>query len=178
MTSFITDQRTKETIYGSRYQARFPIHLPIEKIDLYKWVTEMSEADYLSYSTAHKVLGSHFEGETFYMHNVEYIGNESIIQHYKLLYHTKKHVQFYSPHSMAYVLRWFPAEVGVPWEMQVKSTSDNTSELLCLIGADFPNSFLKWGAWLNGVGGFFLKNHLKQEGAAFAKDIETKFKAA
>lgn len=112
----------------------------------------------------------------FYTINVENIGNETIVQHYELKYHTASHVQFYSPNSVAYIMRWFPATVGVPWEMQLRATSGNTCELTCMIGADFPNLFLKLGAWLNGFGGFFLKRHLQQEGNAFAKDIEKKFR--
>jgi len=44
------------------------------------------------------------------------------------------------------------------------------------VGADYLNPFLKVAAWLNGLGGMFLKKHLKNEGKAFAKDIEEKFR--
>jgi hypothetical protein len=72
-------------------------------------------------------------------------------------------------------MRWFPAKVGVPWEIRINATSANTSVLICLIGADFPSLFLKIAAWLNGLDGTFLKRHLKEEVEAFAKDIERKF---
>jgi len=36
---------------------------------------------------------------------------------------------------------------------------------------------LKIAAWISGLGGFFLKKHLKKEGVAFAGDIESKFRA-
>jgi hypothetical protein len=39
-----------------------------------------------------------------------------------------------------------------------------------------PNLFLKVAAWLNGLGGMFLKKHLRKEGKAFARDIKQKFK--
>ncbi|MEJ0057668.1 MAG: hypothetical protein WDN75_19690 [Bacteroidota bacterium] len=104
-------------------QAAFPINLPAEKIDLYKWVTEMSDADYRSYSKSHLAMGSFFDNGVFHTINVENIGNETLIQNYELKYHAPDHVQFYSPRSTAYVLRWFPATVGVPWELQVRATS-------------------------------------------------------
>jgi hypothetical protein len=43
------------------------------------------------------------------------------------------------------------------------------------VGVDFPNVLLKAAAWLNGLGGLFLRRHLNKEGKAFAKDIEQKF---
>jgi hypothetical protein len=32
------------------------------------------------------------------------------------------------------------------------------------------------GAFINGLGGLFLRRHLKEEGEAFARDIEQKFR--
>jgi hypothetical protein len=32
--------------YSARYVQSFPVNLPAEKIDLYKWLTEMTDADY------------------------------------------------------------------------------------------------------------------------------------
>lgn len=175
MNTQFFQQKSLDTKYSARYMASFPINLPIEKIDLYKWVTEMSDADYSSYSKAHQAMGSFFRDGGFYMLNVENIGNETLIQHYELKYHAPDHIQFYSSHSKAYVMRWFPAEVGVPWEMQIRPISATISELTCMIGADFPTLFLKVAAWLNGIGGRFIYRHLIEEGNAFAKDIERKF---
>lgn len=148
----------------------------MEKIDLYKWVTGITNADYTSYSTAHKAMGVFFRDGVFHMLNVENIGNETLVQHYELIYHTSDHVQFYSDSTVVYVLRWFPTTVSVPWEMQVRPVTATTSELICMIGADFPSRFLKYAALANGFNGYFLTKHLKAETKAFAKDIEEKFK--
>jgi hypothetical protein len=59
--------------------------------------------------------------------------------------------------------------------MQIRPVSKDTCELVCLVGADYPNALLKAASWLNGLGGLFLKKHLRKEGKAFAKDIEQKF---
>lgn len=64
----------------------------------------------------------------------------------------------------------------VPWEMQVRHVTATTSELICMIGVDFPSGFLKFAALANGFNGYFLTKHLKAETKAFAKDIEEKFK--
>jgi len=158
-----------------RVTRSFPIHLAKEKIDLYRWVTEMTPAEYESYSTGHRAMGSSFHDGSFHMVNVEMIGNEMIVQHYRLLEHRPDRVAFYSAGTRAYVLRWFPAKVGVPWEMELKATGPDACELVCTIGADFPNVMVAFGAFLNGFGATFLRRHLVQEGVAFARDIERKF---
>jgi len=175
MTSKLFQQKSLDTKYSARCVASFPINLASEKIDLYKWVTEMTNADYGSYSKAHLAMGSFFKDGKFCMMNVENIGNETLVQHYELEFHAPNHIQFYSSRTKAYVMRWFPAKVGVPWEMQIIATSATTSEFTCIIGADFPTLFLKVAAWLNGFGGTFLHRHLLEEGKAFANDIEKKF---
>lgn len=176
MNASIKSQKSPNTKYGVIYIERFAISLPAEQIDLYKWIKEMTESDYKSYSPAHLAMNSYFENGVLLMTNVECIGTDMIVQHYELKNHSAKHVQLYSAKSDAYIVRWFRVVVGVPWEMQIMPTSNDTCELICLIGVDYPNPVLKIAAWLNGLGGMFLKKHLRKEGKAFAKDIERKFK--
>lgn len=177
MTKRLFPQKTPGTKYCTRYVQSFLINLPVEHIDLHKWITGMTDADYASYSKAHKAMGSFSKDNTFYMKNVENIGIETIVQNYELKFHAPNHVQLYSPRTVAFIMRWFPATVGVPWELYVQPVSANSSRLICLIGADFPNRLLKIGAWFSSFGGLFLRRHLKKEGEAFARDIEMKFKA-
>jgi hypothetical protein len=160
-----------------RLTRSFLINLPKENIDLYRWVTEMTPADYESYSKAHRAMGSFFQDGEFHMVNVENIGNEMIVQHYQLVGHRPDRIVFYSKATNAYVLRWFPATVGVPWVMELQPVQTGRCKLVCTIGADFPNVMVAFGAFMNGLGGFFLRRHLTEEGAAFACDIERKFAA-
>ncbi|MEJ0104890.1 MAG: hypothetical protein WDO19_21060 [Bacteroidota bacterium] len=176
MTKRLFPQRTPDTKYSSRYVQSFPVNLPVEKIDLYKWATEMTDADYASYSSAHKAMASYRRDHIFYMKNVENIGTDTLIQQYELKYHAPGHIQFYSSNSKACILRWFPVTVAVPWELYIQPVSATSSRLICLIGTDFPNLVLKIAAWFSGVGGLFLSRHLTTEGKAFALDIEKKFK--
>ncbi len=165
-----------DTKYGVRYVESFSISLPAEQIDLYKWIVEMTEPDYKSYSTAHVAMNSYFENGVLFMTNVENIGTDMVVQHYELKNHSAQHVQLYSAKSEAFIMRWFRVIVGVPWEMQIIPKSSDTCELICLVGADYPNLFIKTAAWLNGLGGTFLSKHLSKEGKAFANDIERKFR--
>ena len=177
MTENFPQQRTPGTKYNERYIQSFPLNISAEKIDLYKWVLEMTDSDYASYSPAHKAMASFIKANVFYMKNVENIGTDTLIQHYELRYHSPNHIQFYSPKSKAYMMRWFPVTVGVPWELYVEPVSTTSSRLVCMIGTDFPNLLLKIGASFSGLGGLFLKAHLSKEGEAFAKDIERKLKS-
>lgn len=169
------NKRTLDLTHSARFVQSFSIALPAERIDLGKWVTEMTDDDYVSYSKAHKMMSSFEKDGIFYMKNLENIGTESLIQRYELKHRTPGHVHFYSANTTAYLARWVPARVGVPWEMYLTRTSDTACDLTCLIGVDFPNIFLRAAAWLSGLGGFFLSRHLREEGRNFVKDIERKF---
>lgn len=168
-------QQTPAAKYSVRYSVSFPVNLPLEKIDLSKWIKGMTDSDYTSYSNAHKAIGSFTQDDKFYMTNVENIGTETLIQHYELKSQAANSIQLYSSQTKAYIMRWFPVTVGVPWELQVQPVSSSSSRLICLIGVDYPNPVLKAAAWWIGLGGFFLRSHLKKEGKAFAKDVEEKF---
>ena len=152
----------------------FLVNLPIERIDLYRWVTEMTSDDYESFTPAHKAMGSFFLGSRFFMVNVECIGGDLLVQHYELVDHSKSHVRFYSPRTKGYVCRWFPVTFSVPWEMTLRAASNGTCELTCTIGAEFQSALLGAIAKANGSG-LFIRRHLAAEGAAFARDIERKF---
>jgi hypothetical protein len=158
-----------------RVSKDFPVNLPVDSIDMHRWVTEMTSEDYESFAPAHKAMGSFFRGAEFLMVNVECIGSDLVVQHYQLTESSKSHVRFYSPRTTAYIYRWFPVTVGVPWEMSVRSTAEHSCRLSCTVGVDYPSRLLAIIAWLNGVGSLFLTRHLATEGAAFAKNIETKF---
>jgi len=155
----------------------FPISLPIDQVDMYRWVTEMTPEDYSSYAKAHLAMGSWFEGAKFFMVNVEAVGSDMVIQHYELLDHSRGRVKFYSTRSNGYILRWLPVTFGVPWEMVLRPVSARTCELTCTIGADFASAFLDVFVKVFGAERS-LRRHLAEEGAAFARDIERKFASA
>ena len=161
---------------GVRFIESFAINLPIEKIDLHQWFINMNDLDYRSYSSAHKAIGSYIREGRFYMTNVENVGIDTIIQNYELKSHSATRVKLYSPRSKAYIMRWAPVFVGVPWELSVSRVSATTSSLTCMIGVDYPNVMIRIAAWVNGLGGLFLRQHLRKETKNFALDIERKFK--
>lgn len=171
----LKNPKTLTTKYADRYIAAFPVNLPAEQIDLRKWFVEMIETDYTSYSPAHIAMSSYFKEGILYSTNVENIGTDQIVQHYTMRYDAKDHLLLHSAESSVYILRFVPVSVGVPWEMQIRAVTENSCEFICMFGIDYPNRLLQIAFSIYGLGGLFLKNHLKREGVAFAKDIEQKF---
>lgn len=157
-----------------RQSMTFPVELPIDRIDMYRWATEMTSDDYASYAPAHKAMGSFFHDSRFFMVNVECIATDMLIQHYELVDHSESHLRFYSARTEGYLFRWIPVSFAVPWEMTLRPVSSRSSELTCTIGVEFPSALLRVIAWV-GAARFFMRRHLALEGAAFARDIERKF---
>ena len=58
MTTRFFQQKTPGTKHNARHVQSFPVNLPAKKIALYKWVKGMTDADYASYSTAHKAMSN------------------------------------------------------------------------------------------------------------------------
>lgn len=160
---------------GVRFVETFSINLPVEQIDLHQWFVNMNDLDYRSYSTAHKAIGSYIRDGRFYMTNVENVGADTIIQNYELRSYSADSVKLYSTRSKAYIMRWVPVYVGVPWELSIRRVSATSSSLTCIIGVDYPNLLIRVAAWVNGLGGLFLRQHLKKETEMFALDIQRKF---
>jgi hypothetical protein len=100
MSARITDQKSVTTKYNARFVERFPIDLPAEEIDLYKWIVGMTETDYKSYSPAHLAMNSFIQDGVFFMTNVENIGTDTVVQHYELKHHDAHHIQLYSLSQM------------------------------------------------------------------------------
>ena len=175
MKTTLMGQRSKDTKYCIRFTESFPINIPAKMIDLQEWFAGMMETDYTSYSQAHIAMSSFSKDGILYTTNVENIGTDQIVQHYIMQHEAPDHVLLYSPDSVAYIMRFFPITVGVPWEMQIRPVSKDASELVCLIGIDYPNKLIQIVYSLYGLGGLFLRKHLNKEGKAFAKDIEKKF---
>lgn len=175
MKTILTNSKALVTKHADRYIATFPINLPAGQIDLHKWFTEMTETDYTSYSPAHIAMSSYAKDGIIYSTNVENIGLDQIVQHYAMQYDAKDHILLRSAKSDVYIMRFVPISVGVPWEMQIRPVTKDTSEFVCMFGIDYPNRFIQIVFALYGLGGTFLKKHLKKEGKAFARDIENKF---
>ena len=73
--------------------------------------------------------GANFTG----MVNVESMAGALLIQHYRTELLEADHIRLFSEASRGYLLHVVPFRLQVGWEMQVSSTSAETSVLRCTI---------------------------------------------
>ncbi len=152
------------------------INVPADKVDLYDWVTNVTEKEYQSFAPAHRAIGLYRESERGKqgMVNVESIGGNLLVQHYIIKIGEKNHLLLYSKNTLLYLLHLVPINIGVKWEMKITESSKDTSTFTCVVSIDYPSKALKWGAVLL-AGPYFVNRHTQKESLGFAKDMERKF---
>ncbi len=150
------------------------IHLPVEKIDLYQWLTHLSDNEYQGFANGHRAMGLFKDKNTEGIINVESIGGNLLVQHYTILTKDKDKVFMRSRRSDAYLFHLIRCHVWVEWKMNVVYKDEQSCVFTCEIGSDYPNQLLAIAAKLSAVN-FFLQKHLDKEGENFARDIEKKF---
>ena len=162
------DKRMKNFYYEQE------INVPVDSIDMYKWLRELTDIEYQSFSKGHQAMGHLNEGKFGGMINVEIVGGLLLVQHYSIKDKSKSHVNSYSDKSRGYLMGIIPIKVEVRWSLRVLATSENKSTFICEVGVLIPSRIL---SFISGpVLSYSLKRHLKEEGALFALDIENKFK--
>jgi len=150
------------------------INLPAGKIDLYEWLINISENDYKSFSKAHLAVGITKIDNVESMINIESIGGNLLVQHYKIQQKQKHLLVLLSQKTDAYLFHLVKVHVEVEWKMIIKQKDDRSSFFICEIGVQYPNKLLK-AASVFVAGNYFLRKHIDEEGPLFAKNIEKKF---
>ena len=162
------DKRMKNFYYEQE------INVPVDSIDVYKWLRELTDIEYQSFSKGHQAMGHLNEGEFGGMINVEIVGGILLVQHYSIKDKSKSHINSYSDQSRAYLMGIIPIKFEVSWSLSVLAVSNQKSKFVCEIGVLIPSKILSFIS--SPVISFSLKRHLMEEGALFAKDIEKKFR--
>ncbi len=150
------------------------IHLPVENVNLYEWLINLSEKEYKSCSKAHRAIGLFKNENVEGMVNVENIGGNLLIQHYHIITKEKDNVFLRSEKSDAYLSHLIRVHVSVEWRMTVTHKDAQSCIFTCKIGTEYPNKALAIAGKLAAVS-YFMKRHLKGEGEKFARNIERKY---
>ena len=174
MVTPLSAQKNKKKKHMKNFYYEQEINAPIDSIDMYKWLRELTDIEYQSFSKGHQAMGHLNEGEFGGMINVEIVGGLLLVQHYSIKDKSKSHVNSYSDQSRAYLMGIIPIKVEVSWSLSVVGISNQKSKFVCEVGVLIPSKILSFIS--SPVLSYSLKRHLKEEGALFAKDIENKFK--
>jgi len=170
----IMAQKIKKDKKMKNYYFETQINVPVDSINLYEWLTEMTDIEYQSFAKGHKAMGHTKDGDFGGMVNLESIGGNLLVQHYKIIEAKNNFVYLRSEKTRAYIFHLIPVNIEVTWSLKVIGVSKEKSKFICEVGVKYPVKLLKWASSITGSP-FFIKRHVRKEGALFAKDIEKKF---
>ena len=130
------------------------IQIPVHKIELYKWLINISEDDYKRFSKGHIAIGLCTKNGAEAMTNVESIGGNLLVQHYIITEKEKKRVSLFSEKSDAYLFHILKVHIEVNWKMNVAYNDEHTSVFTCEINVKYPNKLLALAAKSTGTNYF------------------------
>jgi hypothetical protein len=107
--------------------------------------------------------------------NVESIGGNLIIQHYRAVRTDPSDVEKYSAASTVYLLHLIPVAASVRWLLTVTSTTASASEFTCTVEVQLHPRLRAMGRLM--ALGTVLKRHVDEETGGFAADITRKCRA-
>lgn len=149
-----------------------PVQLPGTVIHLDEWLFNLSEQDYQQCAKGHRGIGSSRGGTFLGMINVESIGGNLLVQHYRTELLEPLHVRLYSAKSRAYLMHLLPCSIEVRWEMEATPVSGDTTSFRCTIEVRMP----LWASVLSRLtaANHWIRRHLIEETHGFARDLEKK----
>ena len=152
-----------------------PVAVPAGSVHLSDWIFGLSDEDYQAVAKGHHAMGVIGGEKRLGLINVEQIAGTLIVQHYHTKVAEAQHVSFLSEASEGFLMRTAPFKMEVWWDMMIRSVTGGGSELSCRIGFDAPT-------WVTTAGKLVRNNHhvhqhLIEETAGFARDIERKYNA-
>ncbi|GAA2575870.1 hypothetical protein GCM10010435_59900 [Winogradskya consettensis] len=150
-----------------------PLHVPHDRVDLEEWIFSLSDEDYRAASPQHRAAGVTCTNGVRGTVNVESIGGTLIIQHYREVTADAGGFELLSERSRAYLFHLFPARAEVRWTMAVEPGSSGASHLRCTVELTLSPLLNLLAATI--ATPFFVRRHVRNEIAGFARDIEAKY---
>jgi hypothetical protein len=154
------------------HSARATLDAPSDEIDLEAWLFGLSDPDYQACARGHRGAGVFADERGRGMLNVESIGGNLIVQHYRCVRADRSLVEMHSPASRVYLCHLVPVAAAVRWTLGVTPSSGTASDLSCSVEVDLPPVL---GALARlSLLGHFLGRHVDEETRGFAADIGRK----
>ena len=145
---------------------------PSDQVDLEGWLFGLSDSDYQACAKGHQAAGTFADEHGRGMVNVESIGGNLIVQHYRCVRADRSSVEMYSPASRVYLFHLVPVAAGVRWTLEATPETASTSGLACTVEVDLPPVLALLGRL--SLLGHFLGRHVDEEAVGFAADIARK----
>ena len=154
------------------HTANVALDEPSAEIDIEDWLFGLSDGDYQACAGGHRGAGVFSDEQGRGMINVESIGGNLIVQHYRPVRADRSSVEMSSPASRVYLFHLVPVAAAVRWNLAVTPRTATTSDLECTVQVDLP-PVLGVLARLSLLG-HFLGRHVDEEALGFAADIHRK----
>ena len=154
------------------HTAQVTLDAPSDEIDVEAWLFGLSDLDYQACAKGHRGAGVFADEQGRGMINVESIGGNLIVQHYRSVRAGRSVVEMYSPASRMYLVHLVPVAAAVRWTVGVTPTAATASDFACTVEVDLPPG-LGILARLSLLG-HFLGRHVDEEARGFAADISRK----
>src|SRR5262245_15906075 len=113
--------------------ARVTLDAPGDEVDLEAWLFGLSDLDYQACARGHWGAGVFADERGRGMVNVESIGGNLIVQHYRCVRAGRSLVETHSPASRVYLLHLVPVAAAVRWTLGVTPTAAAASDLACTV---------------------------------------------
>ena len=152
------------------------LNVPAADVDLEGWLFGLSDEDYRACARGHHGAGTYNDEHGRGMVNVESIGGNLIVQHYRPVRAGRGDVEMYSQASRIYLLHLVPVRGSVRWWLKATPKTDSSSEFTCTVQVDLHPVLRVLGVFM--AAGWFLKCHVAEETAGFVADVARKRGAA
>ncbi|MET0525737.1 MAG: hypothetical protein ABWZ91_13105 [Nocardioides sp.] len=155
-----------------RCEARASIDVPADDIDVDTWIFGLSDAEYQACARGHRAAGTFVDEAGRGSINVESIGGNLLIQHYRPTRAERSHVVMHSPTSRIYLLHVVPAKAAVTWTLTTTRTTDTSCRLTCVVEVGLHPVLRALGRLM--AVRPLLQRHVDEEVRGFAADIARK----
>ena len=152
--------------------ARMTLDVPSTDVNLESWLFGLSDAEYQACARGHHAAGVFNDEHGRGMVNVESIGGNLIVQHYRAVRAERFDMEMYSAASRVYLLHLVPVVASVRWMLTVRPKAASSSEFTCTVRVDLHPVLRVMGSLM--ALGMFLKRHVDEETAGFVADISRK----
>lgn len=158
----------KYTLVNIAYKTK--LNISIEKLDLLKWFSKLTNKEYVSSSKQHLVCdNSQTETGRTIVTNIVEIGPALLFIHYYQVKSDSNHLKFIGD-SEVWIFNKFKTKIKLKWDIKLISIDSKSCNLNYSIIATHPSSILKLLTIISFTS-LLVKGHIRREGEIVARKI-------